>query len=214
MIRTAKKKQARRRPPKFDLTAGVVCLDFVNTLDDRFKTEQKELLKDYVDVARFAEDTGILPAHAVDRLMVLSQASPAQTQKALAAAVQLREAIFEVFWARLKKKSVPAAALFTLNQYVQVAAQHLKLTPVNGHYEFRFEEASNNLEAPLWPIARAAGELLASEQLEFVRACASEACQWLFLDSSKNHRRRWCDMKQCGNRAKARAFYEREKKDN
>lgn len=195
----------------FDLSAGAVCLDFVNTLDDRFKSEPNELLKDYVDVARFAEDTGILPPHAVDRLFALSQSSPAQAQRALAAAIQLREVIYQVFWARVNQRPVPVAALFTLNQYLQAAAQHSKLMPANGGFEWRFEDAPNNLESPLWPIARSAADLLASAQLEFVRACASESCQWLFLDSSKNHRRRWCDMKQCGNRAKFRNFYERQK---
>ena len=213
MARTSVKKRRRlkkpaRRPAKFDLSAGVVCLDFVNTLDDRFKSEPKELLEDYIDVAGFAEETGILPAQVVDRLLALSQASPAQAQRALGAAIRMREAIYQVFWARVNAKTVPPAALLTLNQYLQLAAQHSKLTPANGHFEWRFEETSNNLESPLWPIARSAADLLASDQLEFVRACASESCQWLFLDSSKNHRRRWCDMKQCGNREKARRFYE------
>jgi predicted RNA-binding Zn ribbon-like protein len=64
----------------------------------------------------------------------------------------------------------------------------------------------------LWPIARDAAELLASERLEYVRACASKTCEWLFLDESKNHRRRWCDMTKCGNRAKVKRFYTQKKK--
>jgi predicted RNA-binding Zn ribbon-like protein len=59
--------------------------------------------------------------------------------------------------------------------------------------------APYDLFAPLWPIARDAAELLASDRLEYVRACASKTCEWLFLDESKNHRRRWCDMTKCGN---------------
>jgi predicted RNA-binding Zn ribbon-like protein len=51
-----------------------------------------------------------------------------------------------------------------------------------------------------------------SDQLEFVRACASKTCEWLFLDESKNHRRRWCDITKCGNRAKVKRFYTRQKK--
>jgi len=45
----------------------------------------------------------------------------------------------------------------------------------------------------------------------YVRACASKTCQWFFLDTSKNHRRRWCDMTKCGNRAKFQRFYSRKK---
>ena len=58
------KKVTRRREPRFELSAGVLCLDFVNTLDDRPSGEPKELLKQYMDLVRFAEDTGILEPDA------------------------------------------------------------------------------------------------------------------------------------------------------
>jgi predicted RNA-binding Zn ribbon-like protein len=209
---TEKKRTARRRPPKFELIAGPVCLDFMNTLDDRFSSQPKELLKNYSDLARFAEDTGILDTNHVDRLFELSQSSPEAAQRALGAAIQLREAMYAVFWAIVTKKSVPQAALFTLNQYVQVAAQHASLVPSNSRFEWRFEAARNNFEAPLWPVARSAADLLASDEMSLVRACASKTCLWLFLDTSKNHRRRWCDMTKCGNRAKFQRFYRRQKR--
>jgi predicted RNA-binding Zn ribbon-like protein len=202
----------RRRPPRFELTGGAVCLDFVNTLDDRFSPEPKELLKHYVDLARFGEDTGILGDAQVDRLMTRSMQRPEEARRALASAVQLREAISEIFYALARKKPVPAAALVILNQHVQEGAQHLGLVAGRQHFEWKFESDSYDLFAPLWPIARDAAELLASERLEYVRACASKTCEWLFLDESKNHRRRWCDMTKCGNRAKVRRFYVRKRK--
>jgi predicted RNA-binding Zn ribbon-like protein len=189
-----------------------VCLDFVNTLDDRFSPEPKELLKHYVDLARFGEDTGILGDAQVDRLMTRSMQRPEEARRALASAVQLREAISEIFYALARKKPVPAAALVILNHHVQEAAQHLGLVAGRQHFEWKFESDSYDLCAPLWPIARDAAQLLASERLEYVRACASKTCEWLFLDESKNHRRRWCDMTKCGNRAKVRRFYVRKRK--
>ena len=42
-----------------------------------------------------------------------------------------------------------------------------------------------------------------------VKECDNETCRWLFVDMSKNRSRRWCDMKDCGNRAKARRHYRR-----
>lgn len=191
---------------------GAVCLDFVNTLDDRFSAEPKELLKHYVDLARFAEDTGILGDAQVDRLMTRSMQRPEEAKRALASAVQLREAISEIFYALARKKPVPAASLVILNQHMQEAAQHLGLVAGRQHFEWKFESDSYDLFAPLWPIARDAADLLASERLEYVRACASKTCEWLFLDESKNHRRRWCDMTKCGNRAKVKRFYTRRKK--
>jgi predicted RNA-binding Zn ribbon-like protein len=200
----------RRRPPRFDLVAGALCLDFVNTLDDRFTSEPKELLKTYLDLARFAEDTGILSTSEVDRLFTRSQLSPEEAQSTLAAAIEMREAIYAVFWANVNKKPAPRGELIKLNQFVQQAARHAQLVEVGGRFEWKFEEALN-FDASLWPIARSAADLLASDQLGLVRPCAAANCLWLFLDTSKNHRRRWCDMTKCGNRAKFRRFYRRKK---
>jgi predicted RNA-binding Zn ribbon-like protein len=205
-------KIARRRPPRFDLIAGNVCLDFVNTLDDRH-IKPKELLQSYTDLARFAEDTGLLQHNQVDRLYERSYADPERAQQALVWARELREAIHDVFWAIMNKRAVPPAALAGLNNFVQGAAAHMRLVPVKGGFEWRFDDLID-FNSVLWPIARSAAELLASDQLDYVRACSSKACEWFFLDSSKNHHRRWCDMTRCGNRAKVRRFYARQKKDH
>jgi len=98
-----------------------------------------------------------------------------------------------------------------LNSDAQEAARHMSLVQTNGGFEWKFDGLGNEFDAPLWPIARSAADLLASAQLQFVRACASKTCEWLFLDESKNHRRRWCDMTKCGNRAKVSSFYKRKK---
>jgi len=202
----------RRQPPKFELCGGSVALDFVNTLDDRFSDEPKELLKKYVDLARFAEDTGSLPDLQVDRLRTRSMQNPEEAERALASAIQLREAISNIFYALVRKKPVPVAAVTLLNAQVQDASAYLGLAPAKHGFEWRFDWRTNDLFAPLWPIARDAAELLASERVELVRACASKTCEWLFLDESKNHRRRWCDMTKCGNRAKVKRFYTRTKR--
>jgi predicted RNA-binding Zn ribbon-like protein len=201
----------RKTAPGFDLLAGVVCLDFVNTLDDRFTPDPKELLKHYRDLVRFAEDTGILSDQQVDRLLTRSIEHGDEAERALASAIQLREAISEIFYALARKKPVPEAALAILNQHVQETARHLGLVAGRHRLEWKFDANSYDLFAPLWPIARDAAELLASERVEYVRACASKTCQWIFLDESKNHRRRWCDMTKCGNRAKVKRFYVRQK---
>jgi len=203
------RKRIRRRPPQFDLIAGNVCLDFVNTLDDRH-TQPKELLESYTDLARFGEDAGLLEPSEAERLSERSHREPDRAQDTLHRAKELREAIHDVFWAIMNRRPAPAGALARLNAEVQTAAKHLRLVPSNGHFEWRFDDLSD-FDGLLWPIARSAAELLASEQLPFVRACSSKSCEWFFLDTSKNHHRRWCDMKRCGNRAKARRFYIRQK---
>jgi len=193
------------------LIAGALSLDFINTLDDRFSDEPQELLNRYLDLARFGEDAGILSETQLEPLLLRCVHSPARAKRALERAIQMREAMHAVFWAVVQKKPVPKAELMILNSYVQEAARHMSLVETNGRFAWRFDDVGNEFDAPLWPIARSAAELLASDQLQFVRACASKTCAWLFLDASKNHRRRWCDMTKCGNRAKVNSFYKRRK---
>ena len=61
----------------------------------------------------------------------------------------------------------------------------------------------------LWRLAVDASDLLTSTDLDRVRECSGDTCSWLFLDRSRNRSRRWCDMADCGNRAKARRHYSR-----
>ena len=201
---------SRRRAPRFDLIAGNVAFDFVNTLDDRH-IKPKELLSSYLDLARFAEDTGLLPPEEVDRLFERSQASPDEAEKALRWARELREAIHDVFWALIKEQPVPPAALARLNADAQSAAQYMRLMQVDDHFEWSFDDLGS-FDGIMWRLAHAAAELLTSDHLPFVRACLAKDCEWFFLDTSKNHHRRWCDMKRCGNRAKVRRFYARQKR--
>jgi predicted RNA-binding Zn ribbon-like protein len=203
------KKTSSRRPPRFDLIAGNVPLDFANTLDDRH-TQPKELLEHFSDLARFGEDTGLLDPSQADRLVKRSSKAPDRAEEALRRAKQLREAIHDVFWALINHRTVPAAALAVLNADARIAAEHLRLVPINGAFEWRFDHL-DHFDIFLWQIARSAADLLASDQLPFVRACSSKECEWFFLDTSKNHHRRWCDMKRCGNRAKVRKFYAKNK---
>lgn len=197
-------------PPRFDLIAGNVALDFVNTLDDRHTAQPKELLKNFSDLARFAEDTGAVDPNETDSLMQRSLQFPQQSQDSLNWARKLREEIHDVFWAAIKGKPAPSMALAQLNANAQIAASHLLLRQVNNRFEWQYDPYGG-FDRVVWPLALAAVDLLASGDLEFVRACASKDCEWFFLDTSKNHHRRWCDMKRCGNRAKVRRYYARKK---
>ena len=73
-----------------------------------------------------------------------------------------------------------------------------------SHLIWSWSGAEPSPEIPLWKLAQAASDLLLSSDAELVKDCGDPTCRWLFLDVSKNHTRRWCDMKTCGNRMKAR----------
>jgi predicted RNA-binding Zn ribbon-like protein len=203
-------------PPKrhasvVDLIAGSVCLDFVNTLDDRPAEKQTELLNDYNDLARFAEQSGILTPAQTDALLDQAARSPDEAKSAFLRARRLREALFEIFSAFINHKTTPSNAMEILNRNLHDSALHSHLKQAKESYEWRFDDLTSSFGGILWPITRAAAALLTSADVGLVRTCSSPTCQWFFLDTSKNHRRRWCDMTKCGNRAKVRNFYARKK---
>jgi predicted RNA-binding Zn ribbon-like protein len=72
----------------------------------------------------------------------------------------------------------------------------------------------DHLDRMLWPVLRSAMDILTNaEERERIHKCESPTCDWLFLDTSRNRSRRWCNMQSCGNRAKARRYYERHKQE-
>jgi predicted RNA-binding Zn ribbon-like protein len=83
------------------------------------------------------------------------------------------------------------------------------VVPTGSRFEWEWPGVALDLDRVTWWVARSAAELLTSKNLTFVRECASYDCGWLFLDTTKNRSRRWCDMRTCGNRAKSRRHYER-----
>jgi predicted RNA-binding Zn ribbon-like protein len=203
---------ANHHQPLFSLCGGHAALDFVNSLDHRFGArEPLERLTDYAALLRFALDAGLIDARRARRL---EQVAAGAAERAVRAARELREALAAALYARVAGRSPPAAAVRTLERHLHRAGRHRELrwqrgarggalSWDRGRYEVR-------AELPVWLLAQSAGELLMSETLERVRACDADTCRWLFLDTSRNHTRRWCDMKVCGNRMKARRFQARQ----
>jgi predicted RNA-binding Zn ribbon-like protein len=62
-------------------------------------------------------------------------------------------------------------------------------------------------------IALSVAELVHRPDLSGLRRCDGDGCGWLFLDTTRNHSRRWCDPLDCGNRARVRSYTERHRTD-
>lgn len=190
----------------FQLTAGHPALDLVNTLDWRFGNKGPEdLLKSYDDLLRFTEQSKVLTTRQARQLRG-SVDGPSGAQ-ALSSCTELREALAAVFYDRLDRRQPSASAHATLERYFQAARLAQKLNwKQSPRVEWSWPAEVMNVEFPLQALAMSASDLMTSEAVDRVRACDNPECRWLFLDTSKNHTRRWCDMKLCGNRMKARRF--------
>jgi predicted RNA-binding Zn ribbon-like protein len=196
-------------PKPFNLLAGNPALDFVNTLDSRFSaTDPEELLPTYADLLRLAAQSRLLTAEQARKLA--RTVSEKDAQRVQASAVELREALAAVLYAWMDGGKPPAAQVETLERHFQAAALHRRLRLAESQLVWSWSGLEQEAEIPLWKLAEAASDLLVTSEAERVRECGDPTCRWLFLDISKNHTRRWCNMKTCGNRMKARRHHARQ----
>jgi predicted RNA-binding Zn ribbon-like protein len=193
---------------RFELTGGRLCLDFANTLDERGTDHPRELLLRYEDLLGWGVQTRtIRPAeaaalreHAVTRRIAASEA--------LKRATAVREAIFRIFSAVAEGFEAPAATLTVLNRSLAEVLGKRCLERHLRRLVWGWRQAARpEFDRVLWPVVLSAADLLTSSDLDRVRRCSGTGCAWLFIDTSKNRTRRWCDMSVCGNRAKAKRHY-------
>ena len=199
---------APQRSTLFDLAGGHPALDLVNSLDNRFRADgPNEMLEGFEELVRFMQETALISADQAQRLKQQPNNSAAAA-RALEAVKELREASAAVLYAVAKDKAPPPQDLQTLERYFQQADRQRHLC-WDKRASWQWNDDESNPDLTVWILAQSVRELLFSEQLEQMRTCDMDTCRWLFLDTSKNHSRRWCNMKVCGNRAKARRFQAR-----
>jgi predicted RNA-binding Zn ribbon-like protein len=194
----------------FDLDAGVDCLAFVNTLDDRGNERPKELLEEYADVIAFALQTGGLEEPEARQLTALALAHPDDAVSVLSEAIALRELLYRIFSVVAADHTPESADIELLNGELRAALGNVKLLSLSDAIEWSWLPGAD-LHRPLWPIVQSAADLLTSAEGGRVRECAAHDCEWLFFDESRNRSRRWCNMQTCGNRAKVDRFRARQR---
>jgi predicted RNA-binding Zn ribbon-like protein len=202
--------------PDFDDSPGNwLCLDFTHTLQDRFNEDRKELLHSYSDVLAWGLYMHLLQEEEARELLRIAEQHPQVATKTFHNVVNLREAIYRVFYNISQEDTPYADDTALLNSMLAQAMSHACIVKASEKDRFRWDwdarSDTDQLERINWMVVRSAADLLTSDKLRDVRACAAEDCRWLFLDVSKNHSRRWCDMETCGNQAKARRHYSRKK---
>jgi|KBSMisStaDraftv2_1062788.scaffolds.fasta_scaffold959750_1 predicted RNA-binding Zn ribbon-like protein len=188
-----------------EFIGGDPSIDFVNTIGGIRSGVFEDKLATYDDLLQWATLAGALVPTRLAALSHAARKDPRGAAAALARARAIRESIHDAYLALANGRAAPRQVLGEINAVIGSAMSHTRIHRIDGNYEWGWDDALA-LEAPLWPILRATGEILVSGEWSRLRECASETCGWLFLDKSKNRSRRWCDMKGCGNRAKVRRY--------
>jgi predicted RNA-binding Zn ribbon-like protein len=196
----------------FELTGGRLCLDLANTLDERPTDNPRELLPTYTDLLDWGVQAGAIGRAEAAALRDHAARHRRAASVALERIKEAREVIFRLFSAVADERGPAAEVLAAFNRMLPEALVRRCLARVDGRFAWTWRPGSSpQLDALLWPAAWSAADLLTSPELDRVRRCAGNGCAWLFIDTSRNRTRRWCDMSVCGNRAKARRHHARTK---
>ena len=195
----------------FNLVGSHVALDLVNTVDWRGDaTRREELLATFEDLMAWAAAAKVLRPRDVRAITLAAQREKGQAERSLRRARRLREVLARVLTAAGRATSPATRDMRLLNAFLAAALRKRRLDVHGTTFAWSWDQGETiSFDAVLWPVVLAAADLLASEPRPHIHVCSGEGCGWLFLDTSRNQRRRWCSMRGCGNRAKARRFYER-----
>ena len=193
-------------PPKtFQFVGGALCLDFCNSMGGKREAVAREYLHSYADFLSWSQQAGLVGASAAAARLRHACRRPAAAAAVLRRAIALRESIYRIFLAGARERKPKESDLEELNAVLARCLPRLRIAASKQGFGWEWRRENGSLDDALGPIARSAAELLVSrESLERIRQCQGDNCGWLFLDSSRNHSRCWCDMRDCGNRAKVR----------
>jgi predicted RNA-binding Zn ribbon-like protein len=192
--------------PMPNLVGGHPALDLCNTWAGWGEPwdPKREWIPDYDRLAVWTGHAGLLDVGTVAALRRRAMRRREQADRVVETAHQLRAGLYGVL---TESASDGFEIVARLAQRAMVST-YLVEDP-SGVAE-RVLPASTGLELPLLAAARAAEDLLSSEGRATVGRCPGDDCGWLFLDP--RGRRKWCSMATCGNRAKARAHFARQRK--
>jgi predicted RNA-binding Zn ribbon-like protein len=175
--------------------------DFLNTLD-REGGLPREHLASLDDALAWFVDRGVIHSEGADRARTQVASQPAAAARDLARVRTLRKALREVAEAVVLRRAPRVGALDTVNGALH-ARQVIELVPAPDGVSVDHRHVGDPIDDALARLADPLVSELTAGDPERIRICANETCRWVFYDTSRTSRRRWCDMATCGNRAKA-----------
>lgn len=196
-------------PPSWPLrfVGGVLCLDFVNTLDRPGAANERELLEDYGSLLTWSAARGTLDATAHARLARRAAAEPAAAAALFDEARALRAAI-RTLTAAAADGADAAAGLPLLNEWLGRLAAPTLVRAAGERAGLAFHLPGDDLDEPLRPVLWTLAPLLASDDFGRLRRCQAQACDAVFVDHTANRSRIWCSDDICGNRERVRRAYQ------
>lgn len=192
--------------PAYSFIALRPWLDFVNTDDATGAAPRVDALATFDAFVGWLEAAGLLDAERAGGLLRRGELQRAGATAVVVEARRVRAVLRLLAERGAQSDAVRREALGTINRVLGRSAGMRRIERRDdGAYVRRFVPTGDAFAGMMIPIADSAADALVDDQqLARVRRCAAPRCTRVFLDLTKNSSRRWCDMRTCGNRAKAR----------
>lgn len=199
---------APSRPESIALIGGHPALDLVNTVSWRRDTDRwRENLAVPLDLLTWAHRATVLDEQHFTAMRSVVAEDTATAEDVLRRVHELREQLYQHLadWIDQPggehqiREGSPLHRAFV----DAVTASSLTGTPARWTLETR-----GALDLPR-VLALHALDLIQTMPPDRLRRCDDDGCGWLFLDTTRNHSRRWCSSSDCGNLDRARRHYRR-----
>ena len=196
------------------LDGGTLCFDFINTVNTRTKQFRvHEYLPDYENFLLWCHKVEIAEKTKLIELEKYAQQHTSAAENTLDKIIKTRETLYQLFSCIAKDQAakIPAVVLKSFNADLQAAFSHIKFDITDNYLQQSWERGRTPLLEPLWVILKSAHDVLIQKNYERIKECP--ACGWLFLDQTKNNKRRWCSPSTCGSIEKSKRYYRKKKKE-
>ncbi len=193
------------------LDGGLLCLNFINTVPNRKEEPQRFYFSGIQDLITWARRLEAIDAKTEKQLTAEAEKKPKKAAYFFREAIAFRELLYALFWHISAGKKIPTVELDMYNNMLKIYLPYLQIKQVKEGFEEAWILEEMSFQRLLAPVLNDSYETLLSDKLIRIKECSS--CGWLFYDTTKNGKRRWCSMKSCGSNVKALEWYHRQKKN-
>ena len=185
-----------------------MCVDFCNS-GQGARGGAAEWIAGYGQLVDWLHSAAAVTAGQAARLRRAGVASPRAAAGEWRRAIGFREVLFRVLNTRAEGSAAGGEDIARIEAEYLRTAPFARLRWTGESYAWSLEESPTGTDAAIQPLVASAISLLASHRLAQLRRCGNSTCYWLFIDETRNHSRRWCEMASCGNLVKVRRHRER-----
>jgi predicted RNA-binding Zn ribbon-like protein len=185
----------------FTFVGERLWLDFVNS---ELSSASADALHDFESLVQWLEAASLLDLERSSGIRRRAVQQPAGAAASLIDARRVRASLRTLAERGVVSERIRLDALAEINRVLGRSAGTRRVDlKTDGTFARSFVPVGDAFAGLVIPVVESAADALIAGELARVRRCADSRCARVFFDTTKNGRRRWCDMSTCGNRAKA-----------